>query len=107
MCLAASTILQAGNETAWKSTLHYRRGYDTESQALDWAPRFSGGGPPISKEKEMDTQKLRDLLDKRDQIDSEIAATVLGSSKSRAPQKCGHCGEEGHSARTCAKKSGE
>lgn len=52
----------------------------------------------------MDTQKLRELLNKRDEIDAEIAAAVLGASKQpRAPQKCGKCGQEGHSARTCAK----
>jgi hypothetical protein len=36
--------------------------------------------------------------------EAELDALLGGSgevAKSRAPQKCGKCGEEGHSARTC------
>jgi hypothetical protein len=54
----------------------------------------------------MDTQKLRELLDQRDAIDAEITGIVTGGEKkTRAPQKCGHCGSEGHSARTCPTKT--
>lgn len=50
---------------------------------------------------EIDTARIRDLLDKRDQIDAELAAAFVGTKK---PIKCGQCGEEGHTARTCAKR---
>lgn len=55
----------------------------------------------------MDTQKLRDLLDKRDAIDAEIAEAVNGAGKERTarkPQACSKCGSEGHTARTCPQK---
>lgn len=50
----------------------------------------------------MDTNKLRELLDKRDELDAEILSIVSGM-KERKPQTCGNCGETGHSARTCPK----
>jgi hypothetical protein len=57
----------------------------------------------------LDTQKLRELLDRRDAIDAEIAeAATLGDARSvkvnRKPQACSVCGDAGHSARTCPKK---
>lgn len=55
----------------------------------------------------MDTQKLRELLDKRDALDIEIADIVNGNAgvkTIRKPQACGTCGETGHSSRTCPKK---
>ena len=51
---------------------------------------------------DIDTTRIRDLLAKRDQIDVELAAMFGGSQKK--PIKCGQCGEEGHTARTCPKR---
>lgn len=51
----------------------------------------------------MDTQRIRELLDARDKLDSEIRALVNGE-KERKPQSCSGCGETGHSLRTCPKK---
>jgi hypothetical protein len=51
---------------------------------------------------------LRELLDQRDGIDTEIAAIVTGTvsavKKERKPLTCGACGQEGHTARTCPTK---
>ena len=52
---------------------------------------------------DLDTSKIRELLDARDKIDEELAALVTGT-KERKPQSCSKCGEVGHSARTCPKK---
>jgi hypothetical protein len=58
----------------------------------------------------MDAQRIRELLDQRDELDRQIAAAAMpdGTSgalqKPRAPQKCGVCGNEGHTARTCPQK---
>ena len=49
----------------------------------------------------MDTQKLRELLDKRDEIDADIAAAVGGKVKERKPQACSKCGSPDHTARNC------
>ena len=54
----------------------------------------------------IDTVRVRELLDKRDEIDRELAS-IFTIGKIRAPQKCGNCGEEGHSARTCTKTKAE
>ena len=48
----------------------------------------------------MDTQKLRELLNKRDEIDAEIVAVVTGG-KERKAQKCSRCGDATHNARAC------
>ncbi len=45
------------------------------------------------------TQRIRALLDKRDAIDAELANALIGKKI-----KCGNCGEEGHTTRTCANK---
>lgn len=52
---------------------------------------------------EFDTQKARELLDQRDSIDRQLQELFAGS-KGRAPQKCSHCQQEGHSVRTCPSK---
>jgi hypothetical protein len=51
---------------------------------------------------DIDTQRIRDLLDQRDKIDAELAAALSGQTKKAI--KCGHCQEEGHTARTCPNK---
>ena len=55
---------------------------------------------------EIDTIKIRELLDKRDAIDKEIVEAILAQKPERKPQACGMCGETGHSSRTCPKKTG-
>lgn len=52
---------------------------------------------------DIDVNRVRDLLDKRDEIDQELTA-IFGGTKERKPQRCSKCTEEGHSARTCPKK---
>lgn len=52
----------------------------------------------------MDTQKIRQLLDRRDELDREIAEAVGGGNGTKKAVKCSACGEEGHTARTCTKK---
>lgn len=52
---------------------------------------------------EIDTSKVRELLDKRDAIDAELQQLFNGS-KERKTQQCSVCGSEGHTARTCPKK---
>ena len=51
---------------------------------------------------DIDTSKVRELLNKRDEIDAELAA--IFSLKERKPIRCSKCGEEGHTARTCTKE---
>ena len=52
---------------------------------------------------EMDTAKIRALLDKRDEIGQELASIFAGT-KERKAQRCSRCQQEGHSARTCPQK---
>jgi len=53
----------------------------------------------------LDTQKLRELCDRRDDIDAEIAATVAGTiKKDRKSLTCSKCGSANHTARTCPQK---
>jgi hypothetical protein len=49
---------------------------------------------------DIDTNRVRELLDKRDEIDQELGSIF----KERKTQRCSKCGEEGHTARTCPKK---
>lgn len=56
---------------------------------------------------DLDTNKVRELLDKRDDLDLEIAALITGT-KERKAIVCGSCGQPGHSSRTCGqRKKGE
>jgi hypothetical protein len=53
----------------------------------------------------LDTQKLRDLCDRRDEIDAEIATLVTGAAKKeRKSLSCSKCGSPDHTARTCPQK---
>lgn len=51
----------------------------------------------------MDANRIRTLLDKREEIDREIVELVSGNGTKKAV-KCSVCGDEGHTARTCTKK---
>jgi hypothetical protein len=52
----------------------------------------------------MDTQRIRELLDKRDTIDQELK-DIFAGIPGKKPLRCGHCQEDGHTARSCPKKS--
>jgi Zinc knuckle len=45
--------------------------------------------------------RVKDLIAKREAIDAELSAIFGVTPKSRKPQRCSICNEEGHSARTC------
>lgn len=54
---------------------------------------------------DLDTTRVRELLDLRDQIDQDIRNLVNGTEvKERKPIKCSVCQGEGHTARTCPKR---
>jgi hypothetical protein len=42
----------------------------------------------------------KDLIRKREEIDEQLNALLSGEVKKK-PVKCSHCGEAGHTARTC------
>ena len=52
---------------------------------------------------DIDVNRIRDLLNKREEIDQELLALFTGT-KERKPQRCSVCQQEGHSARTCPTK---
>lgn len=53
----------------------------------------------------MDSQKLRELLDEKDEIEIDIAKLVNADKKERAPQKCKICGSLEHTKRKCPNKT--
>src|SRR5262245_54691940 len=56
------------------------------------------------KSVDIDTTKLRELLDAIDKIEEAIRNTVNGEVKETKQNKCGTCGEPGHSSRTCKRE---
>jgi hypothetical protein len=55
---------------------------------------------------ELDTQRIRALLDKRDAIDEELATAFTGNP----PKKeitCSKCQGKGHTARSCPQREYE
>ena len=55
---------------------------------------------------DIDTTKIRELLDRRDALDQELAS-LIGGTKERKPQRCSICSSTEHSARTCPQKKPE
>jgi hypothetical protein len=52
---------------------------------------------------DIDTSRARELLDRRDKLDAELVA-LFGGASAKKFLRCGHCHEEGHTARSCPKK---
>ena len=44
---------------------------------------------------------VKDLIQKREEIDGELAATFGLTLKTKKILRCSRCGEEGHNAKTC------
>jgi hypothetical protein len=49
-------------------------------------------------------ERVRELVKKREEIDAELAALFAGGSVAKKTNRCGTCGAEGHSTRTCPNK---
>lgn len=61
----------------------------------------------------MDTQRIKELIAKREEIDRELVLIVSGGSSqaatttNRKTASCGLCHEEGHTARTCPQRAAD
>jgi hypothetical protein len=51
--------------------------------------------------------RVKELIAKREEIDAELSSMLGIEPKSKKPQRCSICNEEGHSARTCPRKTAE
>jgi hypothetical protein len=51
--------------------------------------------------------RVKDLIARREEIDVELAAILGVTPKVRKPQRCSHCNEEGHTARTCPQQQAQ
>lgn len=49
----------------------------------------------------MDIELLKELIEKREEIDEQILAAAGCKPKERKTVKCSNCGVDGHTARTC------
>jgi hypothetical protein len=47
--------------------------------------------------------RVKELIAKREEIDTELASLLGMAVGSRKSQRCASCGEAGHTARTCRK----
>jgi hypothetical protein len=58
---------------------------------------------------DIDTQiaRVKDLITKREEIDTELSTMLGVMTKIRKPQRCSNCNGEGHSARTCPQQPGQ
>jgi hypothetical protein len=56
---------------------------------------------------DLDVERVRDLLAKREDIDAELASIFGGKPAARRTLKCSVCSSEGHTARTCPAKQAE
>ena len=53
---------------------------------------------------DIDIERVRSLIQRREDIDAELAAifSAVPKSKERKLQTCGKCGQPGHTARSCS-----
>jgi len=51
--------------------------------------------------------RVKELIAKREEIDTELGELLGGTIRERRTQKCSTCGEPGHRARTCPSKPAE
>jgi hypothetical protein len=58
---------------------------------------------PKSVQMDLDTKiiRLKELIRKREEIDSELAIIFNLATPTRRLLRCSRCGEEGHNAKTC------
>jgi hypothetical protein len=45
--------------------------------------------------------RVKDLIQKREEIDAELAGMFGLVGRVKKPLRCSKCGEEGHNAKTC------
>jgi hypothetical protein len=45
--------------------------------------------------------RVKDLIQKREEIDAELAGMFGLATRAKKPLRCSKCGEEGHNAKTC------
>ena len=45
--------------------------------------------------------RAKELIQKREEIDAELAGMFGITIRARKPLRCSKCGEEGHNAKTC------
>jgi hypothetical protein len=45
--------------------------------------------------------RVKDLIQKREEIDTELAALLGITVKAKKTLRCSKCGDEGHNAKTC------
>ena len=53
---------------------------------------------------DIDTQRIRDLITKRDEIDAELSAIFTGSTPKKTVT-CSACNQQGHTARSCPNRA--
>lgn len=51
---------------------------------------------------DINTARIRELLDRRDEIDRELAGLFAGTPKKAIT--CSHCNQQGHTSRSCPQK---
>jgi hypothetical protein len=56
---------------------------------------------------EIDIPRLKELIEKREAIDAEIASVASGNAPARKSATCSVCKSEGHTARNCPSKGAE
>jgi len=49
--------------------------------------------------------RVKELIAKREELDSELNELLGGAARERRAQKCSICNEPGHRANTCPSKS--
>lgn len=46
-------------------------------------------------------ERVKELIQKREEIDAELASMFGIAFKAKKASRCSRCGEEGHNAKTC------